>query len=150
MNPAWFFVIATIIAVFGILFAFKNLMAHIREKIEKGQEVRGESIQQEQTRFFIKVAMVEAIPILLIVFGFMQIGQIDEQAHNTLLPILIILGIVSFAFIQILFLKRDMVGHYDPISSESKTLVNTLIMIGLAMVSAIPIVSIVAISTMKG
>jgi MFS family permease len=150
MNPAWFFVIATIIAVFGILFAFKNLMAHVREKIEKGQEVSGESLQQEQTRFFIKVAMVEAIPILLIVFGFMQIEQINVQAHNTLLQILIIVGIVIFAFIQILFLKRDMVGQHDPISPESKTLVNTLMMIGLAMVSAIPIVSIVAIFTMKG
>jgi MFS family permease len=150
MNPAWFFVIATVIAVLGILFAFKNMMSHVREKLEKGQEIRGESIQQEQTRFFIKVAMVEAIPILLIVYGFMQIEHIQEQNYNTLLPILIIICVVIFALIQILFLKRDMVGQHDPISTESNTLVNTLMMIGLAMVSAIPIVSIVAIFTMKG
>lgn len=150
MNPAWFFVLATIIAVFGILFSFKNMMAFVQGRIEQAQEVSGESMQKEQTRFFIRVAMSEAIPLILIVYGFMQIGQIVDQTYNMLLPLLIIVGVVIFAFVQILFLKRDLIGRNDEVSTESKNFINALIMIGLAMVSAIPIVSVVAIFTMSG
>lgn len=149
INPAWFFVVATVIAVFGILISFKNMMEYVQGRIEQGQEISGESMQREQTRFFVKVAIVEAIPILLIVYGFMQIEQIVDQTYNMLLPLLIIVGVLIFAFIQILFLKRDIIGRNDVISTESENLINTFMMIGLAMVAAIPIVSVVAILTMS-
>lgn len=149
MNPAWLFVLATVIAVLGILYAFKQMIVKIQEKVENGQEVKAESIQKEQTNFFIKVAMFEAIPILLIVYGFMQIG-IEDENYSIILPLIIIAGILIFALVQILALKRDLSVQNDRFSPETIGLVNTLIMIGMAMVSAIPIVSVVAILTMSG
>jgi hypothetical protein len=149
INPAWFFVFATVIAVFGILFAFKNMMAHVQLEIEKGQEIKIESMQQEQTRFFIKVALAEAIPILLIVYGFMKIGELTDQTYNISLPLLIIIGAYLFALVHIFLTKRDALG-YDNAPTESKNVVNVLTMLGIALVSAIPIISVVAIFTMTG
>jgi F0F1-type ATP synthase membrane subunit c/vacuolar-type H+-ATPase subunit K len=149
INPAWYFVLATIIAVFGVLFSFNRMMGEVQKRVKIGQTVNGESFQKEQTKFFISVAIVEAIPILLIVFGFMQIGLIEEETYNTLLPLLIIVGIIIFALIQILTLRRDLVTERNSLSTDMTNLINTHLMIGLAMVSAIPIVSIVAILTMS-
>jgi uncharacterized membrane protein len=150
INPAWLFVLATAIAVIGILFAFKNLMASLQDKIDNGQEIKIGSMQQETTRFFITVAIVEAIPILLIMYGFMQIEKLEGQSVNILLPQLIIIGILIFALIHVLMVRRDTLGHRDESTEETKTIVTTLMFIGLVMIGAIPIVSFVAILLMAG
>ncbi|WP_442599783.1 hypothetical protein [Neobacillus sp. D3-1R] len=144
LNPAWLFVIASIIAVIGILFSFKIMMSQIQTIIQD-QGLNMEMIQKEQTRFFIKIAISEAVPILLIVYGFTLIGELEEPV-NILFPIVIIVGVFLFALVQILLTRRDVLGFHD-VNSETKTFLNAMIFIGVAMVAAIPIVSVVALLT---
>lgn len=147
LNPAWLFVIATIIAVIGILFSFKHMMSHVQSIVD-GEGLNMELIQKEQTRFFIKVAISEAIPILLIVYGFTLIGQL-KVAVDILIPFIIIIGVFLFALVQILITRRDVLGFRE-VTTETKTLLNAMIFIGIALVAAIPIVSVVALLTMAG
>lgn len=147
LNPAWIFVLATVIAVFGILSAFKSMMATVKAKIEEGHEFSVESLQKVQTRFFIKVALAESIPILLIVFGFMQIEQTNGQGFSVLLPLTIIGAVFIIALVNIVNIRSDSVG-YNEHSKTSRNMMNTLTFIGIALVAAIPIVSTVAIYVM--
>ncbi|HYK75136.1 MAG TPA: hypothetical protein VEV44_18730, partial [Pseudoneobacillus sp.] len=131
LNPAWLFVIASVIAVIGILFSFKLMMSKVQTIVE-GQGLNMESIQKEQTRFFIKVAISEAVPILLLVYGFTLIGQLEERV-NIFIPFIIIVGIFLFALTQILVTRRDVLGFHE-VNSETKTFLNALIFIGIALV----------------
>jgi hypothetical protein len=148
LNPAWLFVIASIIAVIGILFAFRKMMSHIQGKVEKGKEINIESFQKEQTRFFIHVAIVEGFPILLIVFGFVQIEQLVEPV-NILIPLVIIIAVFFASLFSVLTLRKDILGYKES-SQGLKNPVNTFVFIGLIFLSAIPTVSIVALLIMAG
>ncbi|WP_169819143.1 hypothetical protein [Anaerobacillus arseniciselenatis] len=53
-NPGWIFVIASIIAVLGIVYTFKQLMSSIDTKLEKGDEVNTQALQKENNRFFMR------------------------------------------------------------------------------------------------
>lgn len=108
-----------------------------------------EALQQEQTRFFIKVAVVESIPILLIVYGFMEVENVIGKDINTMFPLIIIAAVYLIALFNLMQLRRDTLG-YNEISVETKNIVNTLIFICLGLVSAIPIISVVAIMTITG
>ncbi len=120
------------------------MMQQVQEKVEKGEQLDLNTMQAVQTKFFIQVAMAEAIPILIIVYAFTLIGQVVET--NVVVPLVVIIGILVVAFVSLLRIRRDMMG--DPkMSQESVGMVNTLFFIGAALLSAIPIVSIVGIMT---
>jgi hypothetical protein len=148
MNPAWLFVIASVIAVVGILFAFRKMMSQLQEKVEEGNEINMESFQKEQTRFFIHVAIVEGFPILLIVFGFGQIEHLVEPV-NIFIPLVIIIVIFLASLFSVLTLRRDILG-YKELSQGLKNIVNTFVFIGLIFLSAIPTISIVALLIITG
>jgi F0F1-type ATP synthase membrane subunit c/vacuolar-type H+-ATPase subunit K len=124
-------------------------MTQVQSKLEKGENVQMEALQQEQTRFFIKVAIAESIPILLIVYGFMAIGNVIGEDINIMFPLIIIAAVYLFAVFNLIQLRRDTLG-YNKISVETKNIVNTLIFICLGLLSAIPIISVVAIMTITG
>jgi hypothetical protein len=148
INPAWLFVLATIIAVFGILNAFKKMMAEIQVKLESGQDITNGAIQKEQTGFFIRVAVAEAIPIVLIVFGFIQMEKLNGPI-NILAPMFIVLAVFIVAAINVISIRRETL-EYEVTSGEVKNIVNSMSLIGIAMISAIPTVSIVALIIMLG
>jgi hypothetical protein len=144
MSASWLFVLASAIAVVGISFAFNKMMQQVQEKVEKGEQLDLNTMQAAQTKFFIQVAMAEAIPILIIVYAFTLIGQVDET--NVVIPLVVIFGILVVAFVSLLRIRRDMMGA-PKMNQESVGMVNTLFFIGAALLSAIPIVSIVGIMT---
>lgn len=145
VSPAWLFVLATIIAVLGILAAFKNLMAYVQEKIEANEEISMQSLQKKQGQFFIRVALSESIPLILIVFGFMLMDSVRDG--NPFIPLLIILAVLIFALFQVITIRRNTLG-FENTSTEIITIVNTLCFLGGALMSAIPIISIVALVIM--
>ncbi|AYA76304.1 hypothetical protein DOE78_13090 [Bacillus sp. Y1] len=144
MSASWLFVLASAIAVVGISFAFNKMMLQVQEKVEKGEQLDLNTMQAAQTKFFIQVAMAEAIPILIIVYAFTLIGQVVET--NVVVPLVVIIGILVVAFVSLLRIRRDMMGA-PKMNQESVGMVNTLFFIGAALLSAIPIVSIVGIMT---
>jgi hypothetical protein len=147
INPAWLFVLATIIAVLGILAAFKNLMVFVQQKMEANEEFNMQTLQKKQGQFFIRVALSESIPLVLIVYGFMLMDSTKNQPSS--IPLIIILAVLIFAFFQVITIRRNTLGYdNDNISTETKTIVNTLCFLGGALMSAIPIISIVALLIM--
>ncbi|MDL4841768.1 hypothetical protein [Aquibacillus rhizosphaerae] len=144
MNPAWLFAIATVIGVFGILMAFKNLMKKVGNKLEQGQSVSTDSIKQELTKFFIHVAFAESVPIILIVFAFIQMESVTEEI-SIIIPLVIILLVESIALINVWAARRDIIG-YEKQSNQARNSINSLCFIGIALLSAIPIISMVGLS----
>lgn len=145
LNPAWLFVLAAIIAVLGILAAFKNLMSYVQQKIEANEEVSIQSLQKKQGQFFVKVALSESIPLLLIVFGFMSMDSSNDQ--NIFIPLILVLAVLIFALFQVFNIRRNALG-YGETSKELNNIVNTLSFLGGALLSAIPIICIVALMIM--
>jgi hypothetical protein len=145
VGPAWLFVLAAIIAVLGILAAFKNLMAYVQERLEANEEINMQSLQKKQGQFFVRVAMSESIPLILIVCGFILMDSSIDQ--NIFIPLLLILAVLIFALFQVINIRRNTLG-FGETTTELKNIVNTLCFLGGALMCAIPIISIVALVMM--
>lgn len=120
------------------------MMQQVQEKIEKGDQLDLNTMQAAQTKFFIQVAMAEAIPIFIIVYAFTLIGQVVE--NNVIVPLVVIIGILVVAMVSLLRIRRDIMGS-PRVNQQSVGMINTLFFIGAALLSAIPIISIVGIMT---
>ncbi|GIO26909.1 hypothetical protein [Ornithinibacillus bavariensis] len=130
MNTAFLFAAAAILAVLPILFLFKLNMEKIKENPSE--------IGSIQTKFFIGVAISEVIPIILIVFGMMNLTPV-ESLNELLVPGIIVIFALIFAPFFI-FLQR-FVGAPE----ESKQAITTFSMIGLALANAIPLISFISL-----
>ncbi|UFT97761.1 hypothetical protein KO561_11055 [Radiobacillus kanasensis] len=139
MDASWFFVLASAIAVYGILFSFRGFIREVHKLIEKGEELSTDNIRNLQSSFFIKVAMVEAIPIILLVLGFMN----TPVESNPLVPAILIGAFYVSALIQIMVLKQETIQLQENKSSTS--VIQTLTMIGLTLTGSIPLISIIAL-----
>ncbi|SHS15167.1 ATP synthase F0, C subunit [Mycobacteroides abscessus subsp. abscessus] len=144
MSASWLFVLASAIAVVGISFAFNKMMQQVQDKVEKGEHLDLNTMQAVQTKFFIQVAIAEAIPILIIVYAFTLIGQVVEK--NIIVPLVVIIGILVVAIVSLLRIRRDIMGS-PRMNQQAVGMINTLFFIGAALLSAIPIISIVGIMT---
>lgn len=120
------------------------MMQLVQEKVEKGDQLDLNTMQAAQTKFFIQVAMAEAIPIFIIVYAFTLIGQVVE--NNVIVPLVVIIGILVVAMVSLLRIRRDIMGS-PRLNQQSVGMINTLFFIGAALLSAIPIISIVGIMT---
>ena len=143
MNPAWMFTLASIIAVFGILFAFKKLVSSIQYKLEH-QQLTQESLQKEQSRYFIHVAIAEAIPILLIILGFMQLDKTEISTFSTTVSTLIVIGLIVLAVVNILLARSELLSSQHNID-EFKSYITSLLFLGFGTMLAIPVISLVAL-----
>lgn len=130
---AYIFVVATILAITPILIIFKITM----ERIKENPEQRGKI----QTQFFIGVALSETIPIILIVYGFSNLTTVSSIEELYAPGLIIVLFALVAAFF--VFLQRT-IGVPDDI----KEVVNSFALIALAMTTAIPLISIVALFSM--
>jgi F0F1-type ATP synthase membrane subunit c/vacuolar-type H+-ATPase subunit K len=150
-SPVWLFVVAAIIAVFGIIFAFKKMAGGIETKLENNEPLNQGSLQKEFTRFFITIAIVEVIPILLLVLGFAQMEGLFTQTTNQgiMLPLSLVFLTLLFGIGNVLLTRSRLLNDHDP-SNESRNMINTITFIGMGMVSSIPIVSIVALLPLLG
>ena len=145
MNSVWLFVLAAVIAVFGILAVFRNYMAKVQGIIETNQEVNMGTFGKEQSQFFIKVAMIEVIPIMLIVLGFLFMDSTSD--YNLLIPIVIIVAVLLFALLQVSNIRRNVLGYNDA-PPQIQSIVTTMCFIAIALMSAFPIIALIALTIM--
>lgn len=128
MTIAYLFVAAAALAVIPILFFFKISMEELKENPSEKNKI--------QANFFKWVAISEALPILLIVLGIMNLNSVSsiEELYSPGL-IVVVLMVVAVLFI---FLQKS-IG----VPQEVKVFVKTFAMIGLIITNAIPLVAIV-------
>ncbi|WP_163538957.1 F0F1 ATP synthase subunit C [Gracilibacillus sp. YIM 98692] len=145
MAAAWIFTIASVIAGIGILFAFKRLMRGLSYRIKRN-EFNQQGLQKDQTRYFIQVALIEAIPIFLVVLGFTFMEEETIQVTSAIIPILIILAVIAYSSAQIWMTKQELMSEVDELSKTEKGYVNSLSFIGFVTILTIPLLSIVVIT----
>lgn len=132
MSP-YLFVMATIVSVIPILFIFKITVERMKDDPSL--------IQKAQIQFFLWVAILEIIPIILIIYGMANIESVS-RIEELYMPGIIILLVSGFAALFI-FLQRT----FD-VEEDLKETMNMFAMISLAMTNAIPIMSIVSLFLM--
>ncbi|MDR6226089.1 hypothetical protein [Desmospora profundinema] len=136
-NPSWLFVIATVIAVVGNVIVFRQLVSHIQRK-EKNQE--NWDAEQELIHFIKRIAVVEAIPMILVGLGILQVLNTEEM--EIMLPLGLIILIMFFGIIRIFLLRQEVLT--DPSTSDhTKKIISIYSTIFICFVDVIPLISIV-------
>lgn len=133
----YLFVAAAVISIFVVVLSYKIAV----RKLVEGSE----SIFNVQKKFFIGVSIGEVIPILIFIFGFMQIEQ-ASGVEVGLIPLLIIVLAFGIGGLAILLQHKFSGGTGD--DSEKAMHIRTLGLISFALSGSIPIVSIVALFIM--
>lgn len=133
MGIAYIFVAAAAIAVISISFIFKLSMDTIKEYPEEKESV--------QNKFFIWLGVSEVIPLILIVFGFMNLDTV-ATIEDLYIPGLFVIVLMGFAALFIILQRA--VG----VPKEIKMFVNTFSYIALGMANAIPIIALVSLLLM--
>ncbi|RXI98586.1 hypothetical protein DS745_19920 [Anaerobacillus alkaliphilus] len=143
----WLFVLAAYIAVIGIYISFRQMLNVVSSKIQNGEQVDQSGFQKEMGHFFLRVALIETIPIIFIVAGFIQMESVASGSgiYDIILQLGLVLIILFFGIIN-LFRLRGQIISLPGIDQMSRSFVNTLVFIGLGLITAIPIISIVALS----
>lgn len=150
-NPSWLFLTATIFTVVLITNVFRNFMVGIDDKLSRNEIKTKADVQKEVPNFFIKVTIVEVIPILLIVFALTKTFELDVKPNQSeiLIPLVVILFVLLLGIIMTFSAKNNVLSHPN-INEDVKQYVNSLSYIGIALVSAIPIISIVGMFILLG
>ncbi|MET3196810.1 hypothetical protein [Bacillus sp. OAE603] len=132
MDALIYFIIASFIATTGISFVVRNALKNIAVKPDESASF--------QSKMFIGVAVVEALPILFIILGY---NGIESSTMNSTLPAILILIVAAInAFLIRRQSKELLINHST--KEEAKPLISALEKISYALVTAIPIVGIVA------
>ena len=138
-NPAWLFVISSAIAVVGIVLSFKLSVSNLLSAENSGEETLRAGFQKEFIRFITRLLFIEALPLILTVWGIIQI--FDSVEVEVEIPLILVFLILVFGWIQI-FLTRSQVMR-DPHSSASLNRhVSNFSMITIALASALPLISL--------
>lgn len=129
MDALYFFIAAAVIASFGISITLRSSM----EKLV----LQPESLQKIQSKFFINVAIIEVIPIIMIVFGFITLM---DSTINVIIPIVIVCASMLINFAMNV-MKMSALESQAP---DLKEKLMTFFLMGNVLMTAIPIVAIVA------
>ncbi|TFJ91577.1 hypothetical protein [Lentibacillus salicampi] len=130
---AYVFVAAALFAVISIVILYKVNLEKIRENPEQFEKI--------QTSFFIGVAIAEAIPIILLVFGLAS-AQPVENTGQLYAPGLIIILLAGFGAL-FMYLQKKV-----DVEEEARMAIHKFAMIAISLVTFIPIASLVGLMTM--
>lgn len=127
------FVAAATLAMFPILTLYKMNVEKLKQDPSQHARV--------QNNLMIGVALSEAIPILLIIYGYAQMESVSTVS-DLYLPGIILLFLVIFAVLFIFMQAK--VG----VPEEAKSMITQYSIISLMLALAIPIISIVSLFMM--
>ncbi|APC49701.1 hypothetical protein BME96_16565 [Virgibacillus halodenitrificans] len=129
----YIFVAAAVLAVIPILILYKIHSSKLKEDPSLRDKV--------QTKFMIGIAISEAIPILLIVYGFIKLEPV-QTISALFIPFLIVLFLMAYAAFFILVNKRI------DVTPESEETVNAFAMVSLPLSMSMPLIALVSLFLM--
>ncbi|UOQ84273.1 hypothetical protein [Gracilibacillus salinarum] len=144
MIAIWLFTFAAVVAGYGILFAYKRLMRGLSYRIKRN-EFHFKGLQKDQISFFIQIALIEAVPIFLIILGFTFMGGASISALGRIIPLLIILAVIVTCFLQVQKAKRDVMEIATNLNGQELSYVRSLSFIGYMTVLGIPVLAFAGI-----
>ncbi|MGX1265332.1 F0F1-type ATP synthase membrane subunit c/vacuolar-type H+-ATPase subunit K [Rossellomorea marisflavi] len=124
--------LAAIVATTGIGIVIRKAMRELATNSDQRQQI--------QSRMFIGVAIAEMLPLILIVLGF---TMLESFTGSVVVPVAITIAVTVVNFVILLRTFLDLVKdpHAD---KQAKAIVQTTFFIGYALMTAIPIIAIVA------
>ncbi|WP_060678165.1 hypothetical protein [Virgibacillus halodenitrificans] len=129
----YIFVAAAVLAVIPILILYKIHSSKLKEDPSLRDKV--------QTKFMIGIAISEAIPILLIVYGFINLEPV-QTISALYIPFLIVLFLMAYTVFFILVNKRI------DVTPESEETVNAFAMVSLPLSMSMPLIALVSLFLM--
>ncbi|WP_202081382.1 hypothetical protein [Caldalkalibacillus salinus] len=145
------FVSATIITVTGVLYYFKRMMADVNSHVQhSGGTFNEEYMHIVQKRFLLRFATVVSIPIILIISGFVRIEDtLRFHKVDVTIPLIIVIFTLSTGILGVVIERRKITPHLANAEHE-KALITSLTLMGIGLVSMIPMISVVALLSMSG
>ncbi|TYR81612.1 hypothetical protein FZC66_07195 [Priestia megaterium] len=137
----WYFTIAAVIAVIGMMFIYQSTLHTIDQKLtqdKKDEDIYKELIQV-QTAFFIKHAALEFIPIILVVLAFTEAE--NAQSTFSMNPLIIVAVVWIGASLRVYQLYKQLASRIN--KPQFKTFLSRFMMIELALMAAFPIIAFV-------
>ena len=132
MDALYYFVLAAVIATFGIGWAVRKAIREVSNDLERKEKF--------QTSMFINVAIAETIPIILIVFGF---TNLHKSTGDILLP-LIIVGAATLLNILLIYRTSSDITNDLHTPGDLKDVLTKLSYTGFILVMSIPTIAVIA------
>ncbi|GIO25277.1 hypothetical protein [Oceanobacillus sp. J11TS1] len=129
----YIFVLAAVIAGLGIIRLFRSALDDLL--------MNPDDFQRYMNQFFTRVALVEVIPILMLVFGFAYSPSEELVMSDAAIPLAIIAIIIIFNIFYTIS-QRSPAGN---IEKELAQRIQTFIFITIALANAIPLIALVFI-----
>ncbi|WP_080872472.1 hypothetical protein [Oceanobacillus timonensis] len=129
----YLYVLAAVIAVLGIIATFRSTLDNMLADPDQ--------FSVYLNRFFIKVSMVEMLPIAMVILGYVFSPAEQLKISDAFIPIIIV---ALFMIIDIfyIFSQRSPAGE---VGKELKQRIQSFILIAIALANAIPVIAIVFI-----
>lgn len=144
-NPLWWLVIASAICVVGIVFAFKQMVSNIVSSEHLEEADIHSKVSREFQQFILKLAYIEALPIIIICFSILQIfGSmriVDHPVIEPVVPFIVTLLLMAFGSVNV-YLTRVHTLQDPQLSHFVKQHVANQSMLALAFVNALPLISL--------
>lgn len=150
-NPSWFFVLASLIAAIGISIVFKQTISVILTELDRSQDVNTiQLLNQQRTSFFIKIAMVEILPMILLACGILFIGDLPEllPLSAVFVPILLIIAALAVAGGNLWSSMQAVIAHEGVQNLGLRPHIQIIAFIAVAFAATFPLLSLVVILTM--
>lgn len=150
-NPSWFFVLASVIAAIGISMVFKNTISAILTELDRSLDANTTALlNQQRTSFFIKIAMVEILPMILLACGILFTSDMPEllPLSAVFVPILLIVAALAVAAVNLWSSMQAVFAHERVESFGLRPHIQTIAFIAVAFAASLPFLSIVIILTM--
>lgn len=129
----YIFVLAAAIAVLGIIRVFRSTMDNMLTEPKK--------VPQFMSSFFTKVALVEFLPIIMLILGFVFPPGEQLEMADAYVPIAIIVVLIIFNMFYV-FSQRSPAGNVE---QDMKQRIQMLVFLTFALANSIPIIAIIFI-----
>jgi len=137
MHPIWYFIYASLIALIGVSYVTIRLFSTFQTKTKDRATFT--------SKYFIHIALIEIIPLILVVTGFIKM---DALAHsiNVTLPA-VILGVFWILSVILIISSKQKIVASPTFPKENVQLITSFMFMGFALLSSFPIINVVTLFT---
>jgi len=137
MNASFYILLATLLATAGNVLAYYQ---SIHRMIQRENEEH--ALIQEQSRYFMKLAIYESIPIILMVIGFIRLTEGRTYAFFSLTCVLVI-WLLGALFIRSITKRMQ---EKVTVSPDTAVFLTSFKVLAVSMLITFPILSIVSLT----
>jgi protein-S-isoprenylcysteine O-methyltransferase Ste14 len=132
MHPIWYFVYASLIALLGVSYVTIRLFSTFQTKTKQRAGLT--------SKYFIYIALIEIIPLILVITGFIKMDALTHSINVTL-PAVILSVFWILSLITIVSSKQKIIIS-PTFPKENRELITSFMFIGIALICSFPIINV--------